>query len=93
MLPATLVAAYEQLRADTIAAALAQGYGAAVLLHQGFYAWALAWQKIAATSPGTVIPSERDVTATASRERAVVQLLAAMVLSVQKERCHASATL
>ena len=90
MLPATLVAAYEQLRADTIAGALAQGYGAAVLLHQGLYAWALAWQKIAAPSPGTVIPSRRDVTSpTASRERAVVQLLAAMVLSVQKERCHA----
>ncbi len=89
MLPATLVAAYEQLRADTIAGALAQGYGAAVLLHQGLYAWALAWQKIATSSPGTVIPSGRAFTATASLERAVVQLLAAMVLSVQKERCHA----
>ena len=89
MLPATLVAEYEQLRAHTIAGALAQGYGTAVLLHQGFYAWALAWQKIAATSPNTVIPGGRDVTATASLERSVVQLLAAMVLSVQKERCHA----
>ncbi len=43
MVPATLVAAYEQLRAHTIAGALAQGYGAAVLLHQGLYAWGLAW--------------------------------------------------
>ena len=89
MLPATLVAEYEQLRAQAIAAALAQGYGAAVLLHQGLYAWALAWQKIAATSPSTVIPSGRSIAVTASLECNVVQLLAAMVLSVHKERCHA----
>jgi len=91
-LPKRLIEEYEALRAQAIEGALAQGYGAAVLLHQGLYAWALAWEKSAASSPSAPTPRGRGFAPTGSLERALVQVLAAMVLSVQRERCHGSGT-
>jgi hypothetical protein len=93
MLPSTLIEAYEQSRAQATAGELTQGYGAAVLLHHGLCAWALAWQKITILSPSPALPTRpRSLRLSASLDHAVVQVLAGMVLSVQKERCHGSGT-
>ena len=67
------------------------GYGVALLMHHGLCAWVLAGHPIA--TPVARTPSgSRSAVATDAPNRALVQVLAAIVLSVHEERNYGSST-
>ena len=88
-LPANVVEGYEQLRAGVLDGAM--GYGVTLFMHHGLCGWAWAGQPIATPKAQTPSGCRSAVAADAPR-RALVQVLAAIVLSLHEERNCGSPT-
>ena len=88
-LPPNIVEDYEQLRAMALDGAT--GYGVTLLMHHGLCGWAQAGHPLA--TPGVRTPSgSRSAVPTGASNRALVRVLAAIVLSVHEERNCGSPT-
>lgn len=82
-MPPNIVEGYEQLRHGALGGAI--GYGVTLLMHHGLCGWARAGHPLA--TPGVRTPSgPQSAAATDASNRALVQVLAAIVLSLHEER-------